>query len=104
MNEPAGIVMMTAKEGREGDLLDLLTRMAAAAASDDGTEIYAVHQNRQDPRRFFLYELYRDRDAFKVHIASAALKELGAGLGDLTDSVDILTGNLVAGDRARRDG
>lgn len=61
MNEPAGNRDDDREEGREGDLLDLLTRMAAAAARDDGTEIYAVHQNRQDPRRFFLYELYRDR-------------------------------------------
>jgi quinol monooxygenase YgiN len=102
MEEPAGMVTFVAKEGCLSDLIELLGKMAAVAGRDDGCEIYAVHQSRRHPNIVFLYELYRDKDAMKLHQANQELKDLGSGLGDLTESVEIVTGNLVAGDRARR--
>lgn len=102
MNEPAGMVKLVAKEGRIDDLREHLAEMARVAAGDDGTEVYAVHQSRAEPAVFFLYELYRDKDAFKAHQANEKLRELGAGLRDLTDGVELVVGNLVAGDRAAR--
>lgn len=97
MNEPAGIVALVAKEGRENDLLELLRSMAVVAAGDNGTEIYAIHQNRQDARQVFLYERYRDKEAFKLHIGNEKLRALGAGLGELTDAIEIKVGNIVGG-------
>jgi quinol monooxygenase YgiN len=102
MDEPVGLVTLVAKEGREADLRALLGEMARHAATDDGCEIYAVHQSRREPRSFFLYERYRDKDAFKLHQANEELRELGAGLRDLTDSMEIVVGNLVVGDEIRR--
>src|SRR2546423_14683518 len=101
MQEPAGIVKLVATEGREEDLIDLLGRMAAAAAKDDGCEIYAVHRSRAEPSTFFLYERYRDKDAFKLHMANEPLKELGGGLRDLTTSMELIVGNIIAGDEMR---
>ena len=102
MQEPAGLVTFVAKEGRVPELIELLGQMAAVAGRDDGCEIYAVHQSRQEPHRVFLYELYRDKDALKLHQANQELTALGSGLGELTESVEVVTGNLVAGDRAQR--
>lgn len=102
MHEPAGLVTFVAKENRLPEVIELLGKMAAVASRDDGCEIYAVHQSRRDPNMIFLYELYRDKDALKLHQANEELRDLGSGLRDLTESVDIVTGNLVAGDRAQR--
>jgi quinol monooxygenase YgiN len=102
MNEPAGVVTIVAKEGRADELAHLLAKMAQVASLDDGAEIYAVHRSRQDANSFFIYELYRDKDSLKRHQANEELRRLGAGMADLTDSVTVTIGNLLAGDRARR--
>ena len=91
---------MSAKPGREEELQRVLTAMAEAARSDEGTEIYAVHRGRRDPSEFFIYELYRDREALRRHQANETLRALGQQLNEMTVSVDVLIGNLVAGDRA----
>jgi quinol monooxygenase YgiN len=102
MNEPAGIVTIVAKEGRADELVDLLGKMAHVASLDDGAEIYAVHRARPNANVFFIYELYRDKDSLKRHQANTELRELGARMADLTESVSVEVGNLVAGDRPAR--
>jgi quinol monooxygenase YgiN len=101
-DEPAAIVKIVAKDGCRGELTELLASMAAVAARDDGTEIYSVHTSREDGSVFFLYELYRDREALARHRSNAELAALGKQLGELVESVEIVSGNLVAGDRAVR--
>ncbi len=102
MQEPAGVVKMVAKPGREDELLELLTAMAAIAVADDGTEVYAVHRGRAEPSTFFLYELYRDKDALARHRGNTRLTDAAKPLSELTESVEVITGNLVAGVRAGR--
>ena len=102
MQEPAGIVKMVAKPGREEELLELLTAMASIAATDDGTEVFAVHRGRAEPSMFFLYELYRDKDAFARHRGNTRLNDAVKPLSGLTESVEVIAGNLVAGTRAGR--
>jgi quinol monooxygenase YgiN len=102
MQEPAAIVKMVATPGREDELLELLTSMAAIAVSDEGTEVYAVHRGRAEPSTFFLYELYRDKDALARHRNNTRLTDAARPLSDMTESVEVITGNLVAGDRAVR--
>ena len=97
MNEPAGVVTINAKEGRADETVALLGRIAEVASRDEGTEIYAVHRSRQDPNMIFVYELYRDKEALKRHQANEELRQLGAGLRELTESVDVVIGNWVAG-------
>jgi quinol monooxygenase YgiN len=102
MDEPAGLVTLFAKEGHADEVIALLSKMAATAAGDDGSEIYAIHQSRKDPNLLFVYELYRDKDALKLHQANEVLSDLGASLRDLTESVEVVLGNLVGGDRPKR--
>jgi quinol monooxygenase YgiN len=102
MEEPAGFVKIVAKPGQEEALGTLLKEMASIALRDEGTEIYAVHQVRKEPSTFFLYELFRDRDGLKRHQANAALAKLGANLEAVAATIEVLVGNLVAGDRAGR--
>jgi quinol monooxygenase YgiN len=102
MQEPAGMVTMVAKPGRDEELLEVLTTMATIAAADEGTEVYAVHRVRNDPATFFIYELYRDKDALSLHRANTRLTDAAKPLSELTESVDVVVGNLVSGDRASR--
>lgn len=102
MDEPAGVVKIVAKPGQEEALETLLKEMATIAVCDEGTEIYAVHQVRKEPSTFFLYELYRDPDALKRHQANLELKGLGTYLEAAAATIEVLLGNLVAGDRAGR--
>jgi (4S)-4-hydroxy-5-phosphonooxypentane-2,3-dione isomerase len=102
MDEPAGIVRFVAKPGRVDDLVTLLAKIAEAAALDDGCELYSVHRARRDPDVVFVYELYRDKHALKTHQQNSELAVLGSHLRELTASMDLVVGNLVAGDRACR--
>jgi quinol monooxygenase YgiN len=91
---------MVAKPGREDELSELLASMAAIAAADDGTEVYAVHRGRGVPTTFFIYELYRDRDALARHRGNTRLTDAAKPLSELAESVEVIAGNLVAGTRA----
>ncbi len=95
MNEPSAIVTIVARAGREDELQALLGQMAEVARADDGTEVYDVHRCRLEPSTYFLYERYRDADAFKSHRANTKLSELGATMGELTESVTMVVGNRV---------
>lgn len=96
-NEIAACVRIVAKPGRSDDVLDLLTQMAELAARDEGTEIWAVHRGRRESAEFFLYELFRDRQAFDLHECNVALNSLGGQLGELTDELLVTSGRLVGG-------
>jgi quinol monooxygenase YgiN len=95
MNEPSAIVTIVARAGREDELQALLAQMAEVALADDGAEAYDVHRSRSEPSTYFIYERYRDAAAFKTHRANTRLTELGAGMGDLSESVTLVIGNRV---------
>jgi (4S)-4-hydroxy-5-phosphonooxypentane-2,3-dione isomerase len=102
LNELVGVVTIVAKEGKVDELIALFGQMASVAAEDDGSEIYTVHQSRRDPNTLIVYEVYRDKDALKLHQANEKLREMGAGLRDLAESTDVVLATLVAGDRPVR--
>jgi quinol monooxygenase YgiN len=91
------VALIVPKPGSEENLLALLEEMAAAA-TDDGTEVYSVSRTRKAPVRYYIYEVYRDREALAAHQANPALAEAGKRLRDLVESVDVLLGEHVAGD------
>ncbi|SNQ46572.1 hypothetical protein FRACA_1460009 [Frankia canadensis] len=94
----AAVVVIVAKSGRADDLAALLTRMAEAA-TDEGTDAYAVHQDSRQPERFFLFEHYRDRTAFTLHRGNETLNSLGEQLGELAESTEIILGRPLPGSR-----
>jgi quinol monooxygenase YgiN len=93
----AACVRLVAKPGRAGDLHDLLIQMAAVAARDEGTQIWAVHRGRRESGEFFLYELYRDRAAFDMHQRNDELNSLGRRMRELTGELVVTPGRLVGG-------
>ncbi|MDP9470615.1 MAG: antibiotic biosynthesis monooxygenase [Chloroflexota bacterium] len=64
-----------AKEGRDDEVTRLLRAMIPISLAEPGCALYTVNRSTEDPRRFLLYEQYRDEASFQAHTASEAFKE-----------------------------
>lgn len=69
-------VTYVAREGREEEVGRLFEELAVASRSEPGSRMYQPHRSAQDPRRFFLYELYTDDVALEAHRNSVHFREL----------------------------
>lgn len=56
-----------AAEGNEDALCGLLTQLAKNASTEEGTLVYILNQENDNPATFWMYELYRDAAALKLH-------------------------------------
>lgn len=74
---------LTAVPGRRADLLAAFDELHDAVAGETGTEIFAMHEARDDEDVVVFYEVYRDDAALTEHRESPAVKALVARLGDL---------------------
>lgn len=93
----AACVHVVARPGGGEAMLDLLTRMSVEAAKDDGTEVWSIQRLGGGVEEFFVYECFRDDDAFARHRNNAALNTLGKELGESAERVQVLSGRLVGG-------
>ena len=70
---PSVVATLKIKEGSTEDAKALLKELAAHAhANEPGTQAYAVHQRKDDPSVFIVYEKYESDEAFKTHGAHVA--------------------------------
>lgn len=74
---------ITAKPGKGDEVAAALATMFGPVASEDGTEVYALHRKQGEPDTILFYELYSDADSLGAHGSSEAMKAVGAGLRDL---------------------
>jgi quinol monooxygenase YgiN len=59
-----------ANEGEEEEVLRCLNELARASRAEAGCRFYQANRDLEDPRVFFLYEIYDDREAADAHWAS----------------------------------
>lgn len=57
-------------EGREDDFLARVLQQAEDSLGEEGCRRFDVWTSPDGPRSVFLYEIYDDRTAFDVHLAS----------------------------------
>ena len=69
----------TAREGEEETVLDAIRKLAPASREEPGNQYYQVTRDPEDPRVFFLFEIYDDEDAYKAHGESEHFQEYGFG-------------------------
>ena len=69
-------VMLKAKPGNEKALEEAVMDMMGKVCSENGTIDYAFHRHQTRPGLFFLYEKYKDKNAFDGHMATDYLKQL----------------------------
>ena len=78
-------VTWMANAGREEQVAEIFRKLQAASREEPGCLMYIVHRHKTDPRRFFIYEQYRDDAALQAHrdsphfqqYAISALKDIG---------------------------
>jgi len=60
-------VTWMAKAGREAEVAAVFAKLAEESRKEGGCLIYQVHRHKTDPRRFFVYEQYKDDAALEAH-------------------------------------
>ena len=68
-------VTWMAHDGRENEVAEIFTKLQAASRHEPGCLGYTVHRHTSDPRRFFIYEQYRDEAALQAHRDSPHFQE-----------------------------
>jgi (4S)-4-hydroxy-5-phosphonooxypentane-2,3-dione isomerase len=63
-------VTWIAKNGRESEVAALFGRLTEESRKEPGCAMYQVHRHKTEPRRFFIYEQYRDDAALEAHRAA----------------------------------
>lgn len=66
-----------AKEGEETAVADAIRQLIEPSRAEPGNIVYQAHRDPEDPRVFFLYEVYQDADAYQAHGASPHFQEHG---------------------------
>ena len=85
-------VTWVAKAGREQEVALLFSKLTEESRKEPGCLMYQVHRHRTEPRRFFIYEQYRDDAALEAH--RTALHFLQYAKKELPKIADRVEGNL----------
>jgi quinol monooxygenase YgiN len=60
----------TAREGEEGRLAEICEEMTEPSRAEPGNLYYQAQRSPENPRLFFLYELYADEAGYQAHMAT----------------------------------
>ena len=63
-------VTWIAKNGHEAEVAALFAKLTEESRKEPGCAMYVVHRHRTEPRRFFIYEQYKDDAALEAHRAA----------------------------------
>ncbi|HKN36451.1 MAG TPA: putative quinol monooxygenase [Terriglobales bacterium] len=64
-------VTWMAKLGNEAEVAKLFTKLTEESRKEPGCVMFQVHRHKTEPRRFFIYEQYKDDAALEAHRATA---------------------------------
>jgi len=73
------VVRMTARDGEQDRVAELIPRLVEATRTEPGNLHYIAHRDPEDPRVFLIYEQYRDKAAFEEHGQTEHFTRLGPG-------------------------
>jgi len=60
-------VTWMAKVGHEAEVAAVFQKLTEESRKEAGCLMYQVHRHKTDPRRFFIYEQYKDDAALEAH-------------------------------------
>jgi (4S)-4-hydroxy-5-phosphonooxypentane-2,3-dione isomerase len=63
-------VTWMAKIGQEAEVAGVLSKLTEESRKEPGCVTYQVHRHKTEPRRFFIYEQYKDDAALEAHRGS----------------------------------
>jgi quinol monooxygenase YgiN len=64
-------VTWMAKVGHEADVAGIFAKLSEESRRESGCLMYQVHRHKTEPRRFFIYEQYKDDAGLEAHRAAA---------------------------------
>jgi quinol monooxygenase YgiN len=86
------VVTWMAKVGREAEVAAVFSKLTEESRKETGCAMYQVHRHKTEPRRFFIYEQYKDDAALEAHrSAPHFLQYARKNLPQIADRVE---GNL----------
>ena len=85
-------VTWMAKVGKETDVADIFSKLTAESRKEPGCAMFQVHRHRTEPRRFFIYEQYKDDAALESHRGTPHFLQYAKK--DLPKAVDRVEGQL----------
>jgi (4S)-4-hydroxy-5-phosphonooxypentane-2,3-dione isomerase len=85
-------VTWMAKLGHENDVVGIFGKLMEASRKEPGCSMYVVHRHKTDPRRFFIYEQYKDDAALEAHRAAPHFLQFAKK--ELPKVADRVEGNL----------
>ncbi len=85
-------VTWVAKVGQEAEVAEVLAKLTAEARKEPGCAMFQVHRHRTEPRRFFIYEQYKDDAALEAHRNTPHFLQYGRK--DLPKFADRIEGQL----------
>jgi len=63
-------VTWMAKVGHEAEVAAIFSKLTEASRQEPGCQMFQVHRHKTEPRRFFIYEQYKDDAALEAHRAT----------------------------------
>ncbi|MEM1072812.1 MAG: putative quinol monooxygenase [Pseudomonadota bacterium] len=92
----AVVVSLILAPGAGTQFMPLVQKNAASSlANEEGCHLFDVASDPARPEDVFLYELYTDEAAFRVHLASAHFEQFDRATVDMIASKDVRTYNEV---------
>jgi len=85
-------VTWMAKVGHEAEVGALFAKLTEESRKEPGCVMYQVHRHRTEPRRFFIYEQYKDDAALEAHRTAPYFLQLAKK--DLPKVGERVEGNL----------
>jgi (4S)-4-hydroxy-5-phosphonooxypentane-2,3-dione isomerase len=85
-------VTWIAKTGRESETAAIFEKLQTESRKESGCAMYQVHKHKTDPRRFFIYEQYKDDAALEAHRTSPHFLQMAKK--DLPKVADRTEGHL----------
>jgi len=61
------VVTWMAKAGHEAEVATVFSKLTVESRKEPGCVLYQVHRHKTEPRRFFIYEQYKDDAALEAH-------------------------------------
>jgi len=61
------VVTWQAHAGHESEVMAIFSKLTDLSRKEPGCLMYQVHRHKEDGRRFFIYEQYKDEAALEAH-------------------------------------
>lgn len=75
------IAIWVAREGEEDEVANAIKALVGPTRDEPGNLVYEPHRDRDNPRRFVVYEKFVDEEAYRAHGDSEHFQRFGVQEG-----------------------